>query len=36
MLAKARAQFDASIETATEWEPFMAALERNHMCLAPW
>lgn len=36
MLAKAKTKFDACIETAYNWEDFMAALDRNHMVLAPW
>eukprot|EP00887_Chlorella_sp_A99_P003715 scaffold7.g3715.t1 len=36
LLAAARARFDASIARATNWEDFMAALERNQCVLAPW
>ena len=36
MLARARAQFDSSIERALTWEDFKAALDRKHMVLAPW
>ncbi len=36
MLAAKQAAFDACLETATDWEGFMAALDRRHMCLAPW
>ena len=36
MLARAKAQFDACVETETTWEGFMAALGRRHMVLAPW
>ena len=36
MLAAARAKYDACLETVTTWDAFMAALERRHMCLAPW
>ena len=36
MLAKARAEFDASIETVHNFDDFMGALDRKHMCLAPW
>ena len=36
MLAAARAKYDACLERVTTWEAFMAALERRHMCLAPW
>ncbi|CAG9461739.1 unnamed protein product [Pedinophyceae sp. YPF-701] len=36
MYAKARAEFDASMERVTEWGEFMGALDRLHMVLAPW
>ena len=36
MLSTARARFTGCIEKATNWEDFMAALERNHCVLAPW
>ena len=36
MLAKARAEFDACIERVYDFDQFMAALDRKHMCLAPW
>lgn len=36
MLARARKEFDDSIEKATTWDDFMAALNRHHMCLTPW
>lgn len=36
MLAKARAEFDSCIETVHNFDDFMAALDRKHMCLAPW
>lgn len=36
LLTSARARFDASVERATNFEDFMAALDRNHMVLAPW
>ena len=36
MLARATAEFEGCKETATTWEQFMAALDRRHMCLAPW
>ena len=36
MLARATAEFEACKERATTWEKFMAALDRRHMCLAPW
>ena len=36
MLAARQAEFDACLETATEWDAFMAALDRKHMVLAPW
>ncbi|KAI8100900.1 hypothetical protein M9434_005284 [Picochlorum sp. BPE23] len=36
MLERARNQFDECTEMATNWDDFMAALDRKHMCLAPW
>ncbi|WIA22172.1 hypothetical protein OEZ86_008613 [Tetradesmus obliquus] len=36
MLAKAKARYDACVETVTTWEAFMAALNNKHMALAPW
>ena len=36
MLQRARVAFDACVERATNWEDFMAALERKHMVLTPW
>eukprot|EP00889_Picochlorum_renovo_P003643 jgi/Picre1/30673/NNA_006034.t1 len=36
MLERARKQFDECTEMATNWDDFMAALDRKHMCLAPW
>jgi len=36
MLARARGDFEAARETCTTWEEFTAALDRNHMVLAPW
>ena len=36
MLARATAEFEACKEVANTWEEFMAALDRRHMCLAPW
>ena len=36
MLARARAEFNSCIETATTWDDFMGALDRKHMVLAPW
>jgi len=36
MLASAKARFDACIERATNWDDFMAALDRKHMVLTPW
>merc|ERR1719183_1538692 len=36
MLERARKEFDASIERCMTKEDFMAALDRGHMCLAPW
>ena len=36
MLARARAEFDSSIERTLTWDDFMAALDRKHMVLAPW
>lgn len=36
MLAKARAEFDSCIERVYNFDEFMAALDRKHMCLAPW
>lgn len=36
MLERARKEFDESIEKATTWDEFTAALERDHMCLTPW
>lgn len=36
MLAKARAEFDSCIERVSTFDEFMAALDRKHMCLAPW
>lgn len=36
MLASKQAAFDACLETATDWDGFMAALNRRHMVLAPW
>ena len=36
MLQRARETFDACIERATNWDDFMAALERKHMVLTPW
>ncbi len=36
MLERARKEFDASIERCMTKEEFMAALDRGHMCLAPW
>ena len=36
MFARAKAAFDVCIERATNWDEFMAALDRKHMVLAPW
>ena len=36
MLQRAQAEFDGCIERVNSWDAFMAALERKHMCLAPW
>ena len=36
MLARARKEFDESIEKATNWDEFTASLSRGHMCLTPW
>eukprot|EP00891_Asterochloris_glomerata_P006360 jgi/Astpho2/6360/fgenesh1_pm.00091_%23_8_t len=36
MLQRAQAEFDGCIECVDSWDAFMAALERKHMCLAPW
>jgi len=36
MLSRAKEAFDACIERVTNWNDFMAALERKHMVLAPW
>ena len=36
MLSSKQAAFDACLETATDWAGFMGALDRKHMCLAPW
>lgn len=36
MLAAAKSRFDACVEKATNWDDFMAALNRKHMVLAPW
>ena len=36
MLERARGNFNACLERATNWEGFMAALDRKHMVLAPW
>lgn len=36
MFAKAKKEFDECLETVYNFEDFMAALDRRHMCLAPW
>ena len=36
MLQRAQAEFNGCIERVNSWDAFMAALERKHMCLAPW
>jgi len=36
MYAKAKQEFDGSLERCTTWEDAMAALGRGHMVLAPW
>ena len=36
MLARARAEFDASIVTVTDWKDFVPALDAKKMILAPW
>jgi prolyl-tRNA synthetase len=36
MLAAAQRRFDACVERVTTWDEFTAALDRKHMCLAPW
>ena len=36
MLVAAQSRFDECVEKATNWDDFMAALNRKHMVLAPW
>jgi prolyl-tRNA synthetase len=36
MFTKAKATFDGCLEKATNWDDFMAAIDRKHMVLAPW
>ena len=36
MLERAKEEFDSCIEKTMNWEEFEAALDRGHMCLAPW